>query len=108
LEFLQQRNVVSLRDAVNLTELTAEKIETFARRHPDRVCYFGGEHPVMLAQQSRPYFVSCGTPQWTTYAYDALNRVVAAPKASSIKILSGWAGINHGTHRSFCSLGKML
>jgi YD repeat-containing protein len=27
-----------------------------------------------LAQQSRPYFASGGTPQWTVYQYDALNR----------------------------------
>jgi RHS repeat-associated protein len=29
-----------------------------------------------VMQQSRPYFASGGTPQWTTYQYDALNRVV--------------------------------
>jgi YD repeat-containing protein len=28
-----------------------------------------------VAQQSRPYFVSGGTPRWTTYQYDALSRV---------------------------------
>jgi YD repeat-containing protein len=29
-----------------------------------------------LQQQSRPYFAANGTPQWTSYAYDALGRVV--------------------------------
>jgi hypothetical protein len=30
-------------------------------------------------------------------------RIGRPTKASSIKILSGWPGINHGTHRSSCS-----
>jgi RHS repeat-associated protein len=29
-----------------------------------------------LQQQSRPYFASNGTPEWTSYAYDVLGRVV--------------------------------
>ncbi len=29
----------------------------------------------MVQQQSRPYFLPGGTPQWTSYSYDALNRV---------------------------------
>ena len=29
-----------------------------------------------VSQTSRPYFVAGGTPQWTTYTYDALGRVV--------------------------------
>jgi len=33
-----------------------------------------------LAQTSRPYFVSGGTPQYTTYAYDTLGRVVTETK----------------------------
>ena len=28
-----------------------------------------------VSQSSRPYFVSGGVPQWTTYAYDALTRI---------------------------------
>ncbi len=32
----------------------------------------------VLAQQSRPYFASGGTAEWTTYTYDALNRVLTA------------------------------
>ena len=29
-----------------------------------------------VAQKSRPYFVSGGTPRWTTYTYDTLGRVL--------------------------------
>jgi RHS repeat-associated protein len=29
-----------------------------------------------VLKQSRPYFAASGTPQWTTYAYDGLGRVV--------------------------------
>jgi YD repeat-containing protein len=31
-----------------------------------------------VAQQSRPYFASGGTPQWTVYQHDTLNRVTLA------------------------------
>ena len=36
---------------------------------------------------SRPYFVSGGTPQWTTYSYDTLGRVTLAtmPDASTVQ-----------------------
>jgi RHS repeat-associated protein len=38
-----------------------------------------------LLKQSRPYFVAGGTPQWTTYTYDALGRVATTtyPDAST-------------------------
>ncbi|MDR3662560.1 MAG: hypothetical protein P4L86_19630, partial [Mycobacterium sp.] len=29
-----------------------------------------------VSQTSRPYFLASGTPQWTTYSYDGLSRVV--------------------------------
>jgi hypothetical protein len=29
-----------------------------------------------VLKQSRPYFVAGGTPQWTTFTYDALGRAV--------------------------------
>ena len=29
-----------------------------------------------VAQKSRPYFVSGGSPRWTTYTYDTLGRVL--------------------------------
>jgi hypothetical protein len=54
LELLQQRKLLSVDEAADLTELTADKIETFARRHPDRVCYFGGEHPVVCLAVAPP------------------------------------------------------
>jgi RHS repeat-associated protein len=31
-----------------------------------------------LQQQSRPYFAASGTPQWTTYTYDAIDRIIIA------------------------------
>jgi hypothetical protein len=47
LDLLQDRKVVLLDEAVRLTELAAEKIETFAKLHSDRICFFGGNHPVV-------------------------------------------------------------
>jgi hypothetical protein len=55
LDLLQDRKVVPLDEAVRLTELVADKIETFAKQHPDRICFFGGNHPVVgLAVATRP------------------------------------------------------
>jgi len=31
-----------------------------------------------VLKTSRPFFVASGTPQWTTYTYDALSRVTLA------------------------------
>jgi len=47
LGLLQTHKIVPLDEATHLTELTADKIKNFASQHPDRVCYFGGEHPVV-------------------------------------------------------------
>ncbi len=55
LDLLQNRKVVPLDEALRLTELTVEKIKAFAGRHPDRVCFFGGDQPVVcLAVATRP------------------------------------------------------
>jgi AAA ATPase domain len=55
LELLQNRKVVPLDEAIRLTELVADKIETFAKQHSDRICFFGGDHPVVcLAVAPRP------------------------------------------------------
>jgi hypothetical protein len=55
LELLQNRKVVPLDEALHLTELTVDRIQTFAGRHPDRICFFGGDHPVVcLAVAARP------------------------------------------------------
>jgi hypothetical protein len=55
LELLQNRKVVPLEEAIHLTELTVDKIKTFASWHPDRICFFGGDHPVLcLAVPARP------------------------------------------------------
>jgi hypothetical protein len=47
LELLQKQKIVPLEELVRSTELTADKIENFAREHPDRICYFGGARPVV-------------------------------------------------------------
>lgn len=36
-----------------------------------------------VLRQSRPYFVSGGTPKWTTFTYDALDRVLTATTPDS-------------------------
>jgi YD repeat-containing protein len=43
---------------------------------------------LQVSQTSRPYFLSSGTPQWTVFAYDALNRVTTttAPDSSVTQI----------------------
>ncbi len=55
-----------------------------------------------LLKQSRPYFAASGTPQWTTYAYDALGRAVTTtfPDASTSQnayhglVTTGTNGLN--------------
>jgi hypothetical protein len=47
LGILQKQKIVPLEELVRLTELTAAKIENFACEHPDRICFFGGERPVV-------------------------------------------------------------
>jgi AAA domain len=54
LELLQTRKLVPLGEAVDVTKLSADKIEAFANRHPDRVCYFGGDHPVVCLAVAPP------------------------------------------------------
>jgi hypothetical protein len=55
LDLLQDRKVVPLDEAVRLTEVAADKIEMFAKLHSDRICFFGGNHPVVcLAVATRP------------------------------------------------------
>jgi hypothetical protein len=55
LDLLQNRKVVPLDEAIRLTELTVDKIQAFASRHPDRLCFFGGDQPVVcLAVVARP------------------------------------------------------
>ena len=54
LNLLRDRKVVPLDEAV-LIEGVADKIETFAKKHPDRICFFGGNQPVVcLAVATRP------------------------------------------------------
>jgi YD repeat-containing protein len=36
-----------------------------------------------VEKKSRPYFVSGGTPEWTTFTYDALDRVVTATEPNT-------------------------
>jgi hypothetical protein len=47
LGLLQTRKIVPLDEAINLTELQGDEIKKFASQYPHRVCYFGGEHPVV-------------------------------------------------------------
>src|SRR5262249_45783142 len=55
LDLVQNRKIVPLDEAICLTELTADKIQAFALRHPDRLCFFGGDQPVVcLAVAARP------------------------------------------------------
>jgi hypothetical protein len=55
LDLLQDRKVVPLDEAALLIEVVADKVETFAKQHPDRICFFGGNRPVVcLAVATRP------------------------------------------------------
>ncbi len=47
----------------------------------------------VLAQQSRPYFASGGTAEWTTYTYDALNRVLTATYPDSTTTAHAYNGL---------------
>ena len=47
----------------------------------------------VLAQQSRPYFASGGTAEWTTYTYDALNRVLTATYPDSTTNAHAYNGL---------------
>lgn len=54
LNLLRDRKVVPLDEAA-LIEGVVDKIETFAKKHPDRICFFGGNQPVVcLAVATRP------------------------------------------------------
>jgi YD repeat-containing protein len=46
-----------------------------------------------LQQQSRPYFVSGGTARWTSYTYDALNRVLTATYPDSTTNAHAYHGL---------------
>jgi hypothetical protein len=55
LDLLQDRKVVPLDEAVHLIEVAADKIETFAKQNPNRICFFGGNQPVVcLSVATRP------------------------------------------------------
>ncbi|MGO9171912.1 MAG: AAA family ATPase [Rhodomicrobium sp.] len=55
LDLLQSRKVMTLSEAIKLTEFTADNIIAFAKTHPDRICFFGGSNPVVcLAVAARP------------------------------------------------------
>ena len=47
LDLLQKHNIVPLAEAIDQIDVPADWIKAFAERYPDRVCYFGGEHPVV-------------------------------------------------------------
>ena len=57
--------MVRFDEAIRLTELVADKIETFAKQHSDRICFFGGNHPVVcLAVAPRlAWAISCQPPR---------------------------------------------
>jgi RHS repeat-associated protein len=42
---------------------------------------------------SRPYFVSGGTPQWTTYSYDTLGRVISASMPDGTTTQNAYHGL---------------
>ena len=42
---------------------------------------------------SRPYFVSGGTPQWTTYAYDTLGRMTTATMPDTSTVQNAYHGL---------------
>ena len=55
LDLLQNCKVMTMDEAISLTGLTRDKIREFATRQPDRVCFFGGNFPVVsLAVTARP------------------------------------------------------
>ena len=44
---------------------------------------------------SRPYFASGGTPQWTTYSYDTLGRVVTATMPDTTTVQNAYHGLSN-------------
>jgi YD repeat-containing protein len=46
-----------------------------------------------VLKQSRPYFANSGTPQWTTYTYDALGRVVTTTLPDSSTVQQAYHGL---------------
>ena len=44
---------------------------------------------------SRPYFVSGGTPQWTTYSYDTLGRVITATMPDTTTVQNAYHGLSN-------------
>jgi RHS repeat-associated protein len=46
-----------------------------------------------VEKKSRPYFVSGGTPKWTTYTYDALGRVVTETAPDSAVTTRTYSGL---------------
>jgi hypothetical protein len=47
LELLGNHKILSLEEAARLTELPQQRIENYARMHPDRIGFFGGACPVV-------------------------------------------------------------
>ena len=47
-----------------------------------------------VSQTSRPYFVSGGTPKWTTFAYDDLGRAVQATMPDASKTTAAYHGLS--------------
>jgi RHS repeat-associated protein len=46
-----------------------------------------------LLKTSRPYFLASGTPQWTSYTYDALGRVVTATMPDNSVLQTAYHGL---------------
>jgi hypothetical protein len=54
LDLLRERKVVPLDEAIRLAEAAANKIEAFAKQHPDRICFFSGHQPVVCLAMANP------------------------------------------------------
>ena len=52
-----------------------------------------------VAQKSRPYFVSGGSPRWTTYTYDTLGRVLTETYPDSRRHDAGLSRPLHHSHQ---------
>ena len=47
-----------------------------------------------VAKKSRPYFVSGGSPRWTTYTYDTLGRVLTETYPDSSATSTAYHGVS--------------